>query len=106
MDASDIIRMTLGRATLNGYNVLLQKNGQRPVAYDASNCCGFYDASNNTFDTVPNNYPPNYPSYQFQYYVDQGLRANGCVPTQTMVMQTQSTNVCPATEYVVPLGNP
>jgi hypothetical protein len=104
MDASDITRMRLGQATLNGYNVLLVKNGQN--LSDPSNCCGLYDASNNTFNTVPNNYPPNYPSYQFQYYVDQGLRANGCVPTQTMVMQTQSTNVCPAVEYVVPLGNP
>jgi hypothetical protein len=106
MDASDIIRRIQGQAVLKGYNTLLQKNGQSLTTYDASDvCCGFYDASNNTFNTVPNRFPPNYPSYEFRYNVDQGLRANGCVPTNTMVMTTQSEVICPVVQYDVPLGN-
>jgi len=105
MDASDIIRKIQGQATLKGYTTLLQKNGQSLATYDASNvCCGFYDPSNNTFNTVPNFYPPNYPSYEFRYNVDQGLRSNGCVPTNTLSMTTQSVDVCPAVQYTVPLG--
>ena len=106
MDASDIIRRLQGQATLKGYNTLLQKQGENRALYDLShNCCGFYDASSNTFQTVPNFYPPNFSSYEFRYNVDQGLRANNCVPTNTVSILKQSPAVCPSVVYKVPLGN-
>ena len=107
MDASDITRRILGQATLKGYNTLLQKYGESLRNYDASDvCCGFYDASNNTFNTVPNLYPPNFPSYEFRDQVYKGLQANGCVPTNTVISTKQAAVVCPPVVYTVPLGNP
>jgi len=105
MDASDITRQIQGQATLKGYNILLIKERQPRANYDLSNCCGFYDPSSNQWDISQNFFPPTFSSYEFRNLVNQGLVSNGCIPTNTVSITKQSSEVCPPFSYTVPLGN-
>jgi hypothetical protein len=114
MNASDVIRMRLGQATLTGYGNDLRKTfgpvsttqnggttyGLTPCA-DASGCCSLFDCSgaNGQFrylQTV-------YPTYQFMDQVYVGLRSEGCIPPSVTLMQKQSTVVCPQFTMTYPL---
>lgn len=105
MDASDIIRKVRSRATLQGFNTLLLKEKQPVATYDNSGCCGFFDVSTCQWDVPKNYYPPLFSSYEFRYLVNNGLVANGCIPTNTVSITKQTNYVMPGVVYTVPLGN-
>jgi hypothetical protein len=105
MDASDIIRKVRSQATLQGFNTLLLKEKQPAATYDNSGCCGFFDVSTCQWDISQNFYPPLFSSYEFRYLVNNGLVANGCIPTNTVSITKQTNYVMPGFVYTVPLGN-
>lgn len=82
MNASDITRLKLGSATLNGFQeTILKLSHTTPASgtgtgFDISGCCGFFDPSSCSFNS---NVIIKYPDYQFANNVKNGLLANGCV---------------------------
>jgi len=105
MNASEITKMIQGQVTLRGYNIQLINEGQPKSNYDLSSCCGFFDASACAWDLSQNLFPPNFQSYELRDIVNQGLVANGCIPTNTVSITKQSVVVCPPVVFNYPLGN-
>ena len=105
MNASEITKQIQGQVTLLGYNLQLINEGQPKSQYDLSSCCGFFDASSCSWDISQNFFPPSFSSYELRHIVNQGLVANGCIPTNTVSITKQSVVVCPGVVYTVPLGD-
>jgi hypothetical protein len=113
MNASDVIRMRLGQATLTGYGNDLRRTfgpvtttgntiryGLTPCA-DASGCCSLFDCSG--ADGQFRYLQTTYPTYQFMDQVYVGLRTEGCIPPSVTLMQKQTTAVCPQFTMTYPL---
>jgi len=103
MDASDMIRRRLSKATLAGLNTSLLKAGIPKADYSNDNC-GFYNASNCSWNLSGGRFlAPVYPTYQIRALVNNGLLINGCIPSAQVTMQVQTPYVCPDVVYTIPL---
>lgn len=111
MNASDITRLKLGSATLNGFQMKIMKTSHATPVYgtstgfDLSGCCGFFDPSACNFNS---NVIIQYPDYQFANNVKNGLYANDCIQesivnmTNYPVVLNISTNTIYPPVYVKP----
>ena len=107
MNASDITRQVYAKATLAGFNSLLQKTGQPTATYVTSNCAGFFDVSSCSFQPNPRTNAPSlikYPTYAFRQLVQEGIVDNNVITSNVMTMTTQKPVICADIIYTVPLS--
>ena len=107
MNASDITRQVYAKATLAGFNSLLQKTGQPTATYNTSNCAGFFDVSSCSFQPTPRSNAPSlmkYPTYAFRQLVQEGIVDNNVITSNVMTMTTQKPVICADIIYTVPLS--
>ena len=107
MNASDITRQVYAKATLAGFNSLLQKTGQPTATYNTSNCAGFFDVSSCSFQPNPRTNAPSlikYPTYAFRQLVQEGIADNNIITSNVLTMTTQKPVICADIIYTVPLS--
>ena len=107
MNASDITRQVYAKATLAGFNSLLQKTGQPTATYNTSNCAGFFDVSSCSFQPNPRSNAPSlikFPTYAYRQLVQEGIADNNIITSNVLTMTTQTPTICADIIYTVPLS--